>query len=130
MLPTSFLRQLIGFYGDNLQSMVPSYLEVSMEAFARNQEQMRSYMTETFGEVNPFRQMEEVGRRNIAMFQQALSVFTPFAAPGAAEQPPAAAQPKDAAAAEADSELDDLRKQMLQMQNQLNKLVDKKTGDD
>jgi len=129
MLPTAFLRQLIGFYGDNLQSMVPSYLELSMEAFARNQEQMRSYMNDSFGETNPFRQMEEVGRRNIAMFQQALSVFTPFTTTGGKpDQPPATAQPTDDTKSE--NELDDLRKQMLQMQNQLNKLVDKKTGED
>lgn len=129
MLPTAFLRQLIGFYGDNLQSMVPRYLEVSMEAFARNQEQMRGYMSEAFGEANPFRQMEEVGRRNMAMFQQALSMFTPFAAPGANDPGGATAEPPQPES-EAQSELDELRKQMLKMQSQLNRLVDDKTDKD
>src|SRR3984957_11879352 len=54
MLPISFLRQLIGFYGDSLQSLVPSYLEMTMSSFAKNQEQMRQYATETFGGLNPF----------------------------------------------------------------------------
>ena len=129
MLPTAFLRQLIGFYGDNLQSMVPRYLEVSMEAFARNQEQMRGYMSEAFGEANPFRQMEAVGRRNMTMFQQALSMFTPFAAPGVNDPGGATAEPPQPES-EAQSELDELRKQMLKMQSQLNRLVDDKTDKD
>ena len=77
LLPLNFLRQLIGLYGDSLQSMVPGYLEMSMEAFARNQEEMRRYMTDTFGDFFPFRQFEEMGRQNMAMFEQAMSMFTP-----------------------------------------------------
>lgn len=135
MLPTSFLRQLIGFYGDNLQSMVPRYLEATMEAFAKNQEQMRGYMSEALGEANPFRQMEEAGRRNMAMFQQALSMFTPFAGttgPEQADQGADAAPPPGApqSAPQKQDELEQLRRQMLDMQTQLNKLVDKKTEGD
>lgn len=131
MLPTSFLRQLIGFYGDNLQSMVPSYLEATMEAFARNQEQMRTYMTEALGDANPFRQMEEAGRRNMAMFQQAMSMFTPFAGATGPEQPEGAGEAAAAPKPETDQqdELELLRRQMLQMQSQLNKLVDKQSDD-
>lgn len=131
MLPTSFLRQLIGFYGDNLQSMVPSYLEATMEAFARNQEQMRTYMTEALGDANPFRQMEEAGRRNMAMFQQAMSMFTPFAGATGPEQPEGAGETAAAPKPEADQqdELELLRRQMLQMQSQLNKLVNKQSDD-
>lgn len=131
MLPTSFLRQLIGFYGDNLQSMVPSYLEATMEAFARNQEQMRTYMTEALGDANPFRQMEEAGRRNMAMFQQAMSMFTPFAGATGPEQPEGVGEAAAAPKPETDQqdELELLRRQMLQMQSQLNKLVDKQSDD-
>lgn len=128
MLPTSFLRKLIGFYGDNLQSVVPQYLEVSMEAFARNQEQMRSYLTETFGDANPFRQMEELGRQNMAIFQQAMSMFSPFAAPQSDSGNVEAA--KTAGRSESQDELNQLREQMSQMQRQLNKLVDNQSDGD
>ncbi|MBT5193357.1 MAG: polyhydroxyalkanoate synthesis repressor PhaR, partial [Rhodospirillaceae bacterium] len=64
LLPISFLRQLIGFYGDSLQTMVPGYLDSTMSAFSHNQDQIRQHMTDTMGETNPFRQMEELGRQN------------------------------------------------------------------
>ncbi len=81
LLPISFLRQLITFYGDSLQALVPSYLEVSMSSFARNQEQMRQYLAEAFGEMFPFKRFEEMGRQNIALFQRAMSMFNPFTGP-------------------------------------------------
>ena len=65
LLPISFLRQLIGFYGDNMQFLVPGYLEQAMKAFARNQEQMRSNLRTTFG-MFPFGQFEEIGKQNMA----------------------------------------------------------------
>src|SRR6188472_2124287 len=66
LLPISFLKQLIGFYGDNLQFLVPRYLEQAMQSFARNQEQMRQYMQGTFGQMFPFANLEEMGKQNIA----------------------------------------------------------------
>jgi len=78
LLPIGFLRQLIGFYGDNLQWLVPRYLEVSMSSFARNQEQMRRYMQDTLGNLFPFGQFEEMGKQNLAMFERAMQMFTPF----------------------------------------------------
>jgi polyhydroxyalkanoate synthesis repressor PhaR len=78
LLPIGFLRRLISFYGDSLQSLVPSYLDVSMASFQRNQEHMRQYMAEAFGEMFPFRSIEEMGRQNIAMFQRAMTMFNPF----------------------------------------------------
>src|SRR6185437_15899363 len=69
MLPTSFLRQLISFYGDSLQTLVPRYLEQTMSNFARQQQQMRSAMQQTMGSFLPFN-MEEVGRQNIAMMER------------------------------------------------------------
>ena len=77
MLPISFLRQLISFYGDSLQSVVPQYLEMSMTQFARNQEQMRSYLQNAFG-FNPFQQFESMGKQNMAMFERAMRMFNPF----------------------------------------------------
>src|SRR6202790_904131 len=78
LLPISFLRQLIGFYGDSMQFLVPGYLEQSMIAFARNQDQMRDTLRNTF-EIFPFGQMEEMGKQNMALFEQALKMLSPFA---------------------------------------------------
>jgi polyhydroxyalkanoate synthesis repressor PhaR len=78
MLPTGFLRQLIGFYGDQMQALVPKYLEQAMASFARQQEQMRMAMQQTMGNFFPFGNMEEVGRQNLAMIERAMSLFTPF----------------------------------------------------
>ena len=77
LLPISFLRQLIGFYGDNMQFLVPGYLEQAMIAFARNQEQMRSNLRATFG-MFPFGQFEEIGKQNMAMFERALRMLSPY----------------------------------------------------
>lgn len=83
MLPTSVLRQLIGLYGDNLQSLVPRYLEAAMASFSQQQEQMRDALSKTMGGFMPFPagvpNMQEVGKQNIAMMERAMSLFTPFA---------------------------------------------------
>ncbi|HQT67069.1 MAG: polyhydroxyalkanoate synthesis repressor PhaR [Rhodospirillales bacterium 20-60-12] len=77
MLPTNFLRQIIGFYGDNLQSVVPRYLDQAMSSFTRQQQQMRSAMQQS---LSPFLPpgIEEVSRQNMAMMERAMSLFTPF----------------------------------------------------
>lgn len=77
MLPTGFLRQLIGFYGDSVQSLVPRYLEQAMSSFARQQDQVRVAMQQTMGNFFPFG-MEEMGRQNLAMMERAMSLFSPF----------------------------------------------------
>jgi polyhydroxyalkanoate synthesis repressor PhaR len=87
LLPTAFLRQLIGFYGDQMQSLVPRFLEQALGAFAQQQEQVRATMQKTMGSMGtlfPFGNMEEVSRQNMAMMERAFSLFTPFyrGAPG------------------------------------------------
>jgi polyhydroxyalkanoate synthesis repressor PhaR len=77
LLPIQFLRQLIKFYGDNLQAFVPSYLEMSMDAFASNQEKMRARMREAFGATPGYQMFEEMARQNMALFDQAMKMFTP-----------------------------------------------------
>ena len=100
MLPTGFLRQLIGFYGDSVQTLVPRYLEQAMSSFARQQEQVRVAMQQTMGNFFPFG-MEEVGRQNLAMMERAMSLFTPFGRGGEGGDrpqpptPPAAAPMQD-----------------------------------
>ncbi|WP_341704193.1 polyhydroxyalkanoate synthesis repressor PhaR [Ferrovibrio sp.] len=115
LLPIGFLRRLITFYGDSLQTLVPSYLDVSMASFQRNQEQMRQYMAEAFGEMFPFRNIEEMGRQNMAMFQRAMTMFNPFMAnlaDSSVEKPAAGGGEQPAEVDTLKSQLDELRKQV------------------
>src|SRR5579872_5352131 len=101
LLPISFLRQLIGFYGDSMQFLVPGYLEQAMLAFQRNQEQMRSTLRATFG-IFPFGQFEEMGKQNMALFESALKMLSPYGAGtgAAAKEAPSADKPAQPAPAE------------------------------
>ena len=123
LLPVGFLRQLIGFYGDNLQALVPGYLEASMESFARNQEQMRAHISETFGESFPARQFEEMNRQNLAFFQRAMDMFNPLAGAGGG------ALGLDGRAADqgkqGEDEIDELREKLEAMERQLDALAKK-----
>lgn len=138
LMPIGFLRQLIGFYDDSLQSVVPRYLEVSMENFARHQEQMRGYMEETVGRffplaprdvVNPF---EEVARQNMALFQKAASLFTPAGEKG---EPEAAAAPAESNRgaprddAELNREMRELKAEMEALQRQMSAMRKAPAGD-
>jgi polyhydroxyalkanoate synthesis repressor PhaR len=79
LLPVEFLRQLIGFYGDSLQSVVPGYLQMSMNSFAQQQEEFRERMTEAMSSPQASMAMlEEQTRRNMEMFGQAMRMFSPF----------------------------------------------------
>ncbi len=98
MLPTAFLRQLIGFYGDSVQNLVPRYLEQAMAAFAQQQKQVRDAMQQTVGRMFPFGNIEEVGRQNLAMMERALSLWNPIYRPLHAEG--ASDAPSDAAGRE------------------------------
>ena len=78
LLPIKFLRQLIGLYGDSMQWMVPEYLDQMMEAFGANQERMRQSMQETFGGMFPYSNLDDMSRQNMALFENAMKMFTPF----------------------------------------------------
>lgn len=79
LLPIGFLRQLISFYGDNLQWMVPKYLEHSMDMLTGNQDQIRDHYKNTFGNLFPFgTTLEEMGKQNMSMFENTMRMFTPF----------------------------------------------------
>jgi polyhydroxyalkanoate synthesis repressor PhaR len=120
LLPISFLRHLIGFYGDSLQALVPGYLEQSMQAFAHNQEQMRHYMRDTMDGLFPFSRFEEMGKQNMAVFENAMRMFAPLTDGGGGGAAPAG---KDGTAPE--SQIDELRAKLDEMQKQLDAL----TGD-
>lgn len=103
MLPAGFLRQLIAMYGDSMQAMVPQYLEASMNAFQRNQEQFRT-VVEGALTASPF---AELHKRNMAMFEAATSAFRPSA--------PASADAKD-------DEIAALKAQLAELQSKVEKL--------
>ncbi len=132
LLPISFLRQLIALYGDNLQGIVPQYLDVMMQSFADNQDQIRNYLNGTLGGFNPFQQMEEFSRGNMKMFEQAMDMFTPPAPASAhnrTEDPPLPSDPEPDPEPEAtDGEsaaFDELKSQLQNMQRQLDALARK-----
>jgi polyhydroxyalkanoate synthesis repressor PhaR len=117
LLPTSFLRQLIGFYGDSMQFLVPGYLEQAMIAFARNQEQMRKNLQATFG-IFPFGQFQEMGKQNIALFERALKMLAPYGRdekrqPGEAE--PQASDGEDPRLKRLEAQIDVLTRQLDQL---------------
>ncbi len=120
LLPINFLRQLIRFYGDSMQMMVPRYLEVSLESFTREQEKMRQQMAQAFGvNVPSFGPMEDHVRRNMEMFEKAFSMFTPFTRGGVQEK----AEPEKPATSSDD--IDALKRQIDEMQKRIDKISDK-----
>ncbi len=118
MLPTSFLRQIIGFYGHGMQSLVPRYLEEAMANFARQQEQVRRTMQQTLGPFMPF-SMEEVGRQNLAMMERAVSLFSPFHRDSEAGEGAKGAEPTTVAPASPDPEIASLRAEVDSLRAQL-----------
>jgi len=91
LLPTNFLRQLIGFYGGAMQGVVPGYLDQAMKSFTQHQEQMQAAMKRTVGSMSslfPFGNMEEISRQNMAMIDRAWSMFAPFKPGGETGTPP------------------------------------------
>ncbi|GAA0870489.1 polyhydroxyalkanoate synthesis repressor PhaR [Brevundimonas basaltis] len=123
LLPVQFLRQLIGFYGGQMQGVLPSYLEMSLDAFTRQQEQMRGQFSKAFGAAPGAGLLDEAVKRNMAMFAEAMKIWPGFNAAGAGR--PAAAPPPEQAAADP---LDEMRRQMDQMRAQLDSLSGKKGG--
>jgi len=115
MLPVSFLRQLISLYGDSMQAMVPQYLEASMEAFRRNQNQFRQAIEGTFAG-GPF---AEIARRNMDMFEAAAAAFK---ATGGVPGAPGAAPAAPAAPASKEDDIAALKEQLAGLQDKLNKL--------
>ena len=115
LLPISFLRQLIRFYGDTLQSALPRYLEFSMERFARDQEKMRDYLVDAMNGQASFNPFEEMARQNVAMFERMFQMFSPFATgtPGEEEQQAAAHHEEEGASiADLKAQLDSLQKKL------------------
>jgi polyhydroxyalkanoate synthesis repressor PhaR len=128
LLPIQFLRQLIRYYGDSMQAFVPSYLELSLDSFTRQQERMREQIATTVGVAPGMGFMEDQVRQNLALFDRAMKMFTPFAFTARTDEPAAPAPPpphEPPKAAASDNALDDLKRRIEDMQAQIAKLASK-----
>ncbi|GAB1716982.1 MAG: Polyhydroxyalkanoate synthesis repressor PhaR [Nitrobacter sp.] len=119
LLPTTFLRQLIRFYGDSMQMVVPKYLERSIDMLTQEQEKFRKQMTSTFSGT-PFAPLEEHVRRNMELFERTFAMFKPFVPPRAGGGAP---EPEKTPDVPSDGDnIDDLRRQMKEMQDRLERM--------
>jgi polyhydroxyalkanoate synthesis repressor PhaR len=115
LMPIAFLRQLIRFYGDSMQALLPSYLESSLQSFTRNQDQLRDQMARAF-QGNPLGAIEEQTRRNMEMFSEAMRVWMPFAGGNAGAPGNAGGASKEQKPAAREEEIEALRRQLGEMQ--------------
>ena len=136
LLPIQFLRQLIRFYGDSMQALVPSYLELSLDSFTQQQERMRKQFADTLGGAivgkGGLGYFEDQVRQNMMLFDRAMKMFSPFTFPGqpggpgpAASADPAPGAAAAPAAAAEDESLNDLKRRIEEMQAQIAKLASK-----
>jgi polyhydroxyalkanoate synthesis repressor PhaR len=128
MLPITFLRQLIRFYGDSMQMLVPSYLEFSIDKLTGEQQKFRDQITNAFGGTplaeptrQVFQSLEDQTRKNMQMFRQALAMFNPFAL-GAGTTAP---EPNPSGSKNSPSDIEDLRRQLEEMRARLDGLTEK-----
>jgi polyhydroxyalkanoate synthesis repressor PhaR len=122
LLPVQFLRQLIGFYGGQMQGVLPSYLEMSLDSFTRQQEQIRGQFSKAFGATPGAGLMDEAVKRNMAMFSEAMKMLPGFGAvmpkaPSTSDVPPPVTDP-----------LAMMQRQMEEMRDQLDRLAKAGSG--
>ena len=135
LLPIAFLRQLIRFYGNSMQLLVPSYLEFTIDRLTTEQHKLREQMETTLGtkflpgqavRSQLFTQLEDQAKKNMLMFSQALSVFNPFAAVGTPPASPPAFTPDDAdAEMSIEDDIETVRRDMADLQTRLERLASK-----
>ncbi|HEY7458183.1 MAG TPA: polyhydroxyalkanoate synthesis repressor PhaR [Xanthobacteraceae bacterium] len=115
LLPIAFLRQVIRFYGDSMQTLLPRYLEVSIDSFTREQEKFREQMSKAFGGVGfPVNVLEDQVRRNMEMFERAFAMFLPFAQKEGGTE-----------GVGGDQDIDELKRQVSEMQKRLERLTER-----
>lgn len=133
LLPIAFLRQLIRFYGDSMQMLVPSYLEFTIGKLAGEQAKFREKIAKNFGGplTTPiFDSIEEQARKNMVLFEQALTMFSPFGKPHQApsEKPvdSSASEPSEMSGAQhSGSDIEEMKRQLDQLQKRIETLVSK-----
>ena len=134
LLPIQFLRQLIRFYGDSLQAFIPSYLEISMESFAKNQNDIRQKFADALSGKLGYRDLEQLTRQNLQIFDRTMRMFSPFGtmaawggnADGQSSPKPGEADGNSPAAAGRKDEIQDLKDQVEAMRRQLAELAQRK----
>ena len=122
LLPTTFLRQLIRFYGDSMQALLPSYLEFSIDRFSGERQAMREAASRMFGpeafSANSFAALHELTQKNLAAFNKALGIFSPFVNPIAASD-------SNSEKTHAPHDIEELRTQLSEIQKKLDSLAKK-----
>ena len=114
LLPISFMRKLISFYGNNMQWALPTYLDQSIQSFSRNQERMREYLSKSMGGMFPFDALNQMGKQNLAMMEQAMKMFSPFS--GQAEE---ATTAEPAPSPKPSAEFDELRRRLDELEKEI-----------
>ena len=135
LLPIQFLRQLISFYGDSMQNLLPTYLEMSLDGFAKQQERFRSQFSQAFGGAPSLGYFDEQVSQNLAMFDRAMRMFSPFSFANASGAAAATTEgdagltptstPREAAPAKETDTVRELREQMEAMKAQIDALAKK-----
>jgi polyhydroxyalkanoate synthesis repressor PhaR len=121
LLPINFLRQVIRFYGDSMQLIVPRYLEASIDMFTRDQGKFRESMSKAFGgNSGGFNPVEDMVRRNMEMFERAFTMFLP-----SAQKTAASFDKTGELSGEGSQEIDNLKRQMEELQKKLDKIAEK-----
>jgi polyhydroxyalkanoate synthesis repressor PhaR len=134
LLPIQFLRQLIRFYGDSLQAFLPSYLEISMDSFARNQDDIRQKFADALGGKLGYRDFEQLTRQNLQIFDRTMRMLSPFGGMGAWNGSPEETasgnarpdQEKPQSSAPRKDEIQELKDQVDVMRRQLAELAQRK----
>lgn len=125
LLPVNFLRNLIQVYGDSVQTIVPSYLEHSMESFREQQDKFREQIATGFAPANGLEMINEQTKRNTEIFQNAMSMFMPFDGIAKSGDEGGESEKPDSQSAQADdADLAKMKKQLAEMQAQI-KALDK-----
>lgn len=115
MFPTDFMRKIIGMYDNNMQQFVPNFLTQAMDTLIQNQEQIQEQFSSSMGQMFPNRdQIDELSRRNMEMFENAMQMFNPFAFPETQHDKATPANDKDAKIAKLEQEIAELRKTLAQ----------------
>ncbi len=123
LLPVPFLRQLIRFYDDSIGRMVPGYLQFSLENLAKEQGKLRAQFANVFA--NPaaaFEVYQELARNNMAMFEKALSMWSPFAGRGAGDAQEGQPEAENGEPRKESDEINELKSQLASMQQKIDKL--------
>lgn len=119
LLPESFLKKIISFYGNNMQNVIPQYLDYSMKMFVKNQESMTDYFDKTMKDFYPSNSFEEMGKKNMELMEKTFQMFFPHTSPSKDKKEEETQKTKDD-----DVSLDSLKEQLDKLEKKLNRLKD------